>query len=75
MARWSLVRTTNPDGGMVTVDCSAPALPMQATLRDLDTGMETSVQMCWDPRAGHLCDNLDQLAVTFTPNDWGDDCP
>jgi hypothetical protein len=75
VALWSIVRIANAPEGAVTVDCSDPDVATQVTLRDLDTGLEESVQMCWRPTEGNLCHNLDALAVTYTPNDWGDDCP
>lgn len=72
---WHIVRTESVTPGAVTIDCSDPTVPTSVTLRDDSTGNEVTVQMCWDARAGHLCDNLDLLAVTYTPNDWADDCP
>lgn len=75
MALWHITRVATPTAGAVTVDCADPTTPMQVDLKDSATGNTASVQMCWDPRAGHVCDNLDLLGVTYTPNDWGDDCP
>ena len=75
MALWHIVRTQGAGGTGVDIDCSDPTVPTLVTLRNQETGETVSTQMCWDPRAGHLCDNLDALAVTYTPNDWGVDCP
>lgn len=75
MALWHILRMATPNAGAVTIDCADPTTPTEVTLHDSEANVTTSIQMCWDNRAGHLCDNLDLLGVTYTPNDWGDDCP
>lgn len=75
MALWHIIRIETPGEGTVNVDCADPSKPALVTLHDSEANVDAAVQMCWDPRNGHLCDNLDLLGVTYTPNDWGDDCP
>lgn len=75
MALWHIVRIATPSEGTVSIDCADPTTPTEVTLYDSEGAVSSSVQMCWDPRATHLCNNLDALGATYTPNDWGDDCP
>jgi len=43
------------------------------TLKDLDTGEIAVVETCWR-WTNSVCDNLMTLGVTYTPNDWTDEC-
>lgn len=73
MALFHIQRMRPAPEGQVTVDCVAGQEAREILIIDQDTKLTQTVQMCWDPNVP-VCDNLNLLEGTFTPNDWHAEC-
>lgn len=73
MTMWRIKRMEPAPEATATVDCSPGQEARQATLHDTDTGTITLVQFCYDYSIS-VCENLNLIGESFTPNDWTTEC-
>jgi len=74
MTNWTIRRIEPVPEGGATIDCLSGTYPTQITLVDKDTQEVSTTQVCVNPHGDH-CEILRGLAVSYSPNDWSDECP
>lgn len=73
MTLWRIKRMEPVPELQATIDCSDGEEARQITLVDTDTNEVDIVQMCYR-LTENVCYNLNNLGVTYTPNDWDAEC-
>jgi len=66
---------SQPSGGSELI-CMGTEEPTRVTVRDLGTGIDSTLTLCYDPSHGTACTLCDALrAAGYEPADWDVECP